>query len=258
MLTATEAAHFRRDGHLIVEGLLADPEIVAARSNLTRLVTQADELGQHASGYHLDLEPSLAAGVDRELGIRKFRDLGQADQFFWDLVRAPAVVRRVAALYGDGCRMIQTMALVKPPEIGSAKDWHQDIPYFPLSETHTCVGVWIALDDATLENGCMQVIPGSHHLGPVAHVQGPTGWRLEPTLCAHLAPAVRALPMRAGSALFFDARLLHFTDSNRSRLRRRALQNHYVGPTCGFAPGRTGGMWELSSPVPPFLEKLNA
>ncbi len=258
MFTSTETALFRRDGYLIINGLLTDQQVMEARGNLSRLVAQADELGAHPSGYHLDREPGTAADADRELGIRKFRDLGQADQFFWDVVRTPAVVERVAALHGTGCRVIQTMALVKPPEIGSAKDWHQDIPYFPLSETHTCVGVWIALDDATLDNGCMQVIPGSHHLGPVAHVQGPTGWRLEPALCAHLAPAVHALPMRAGAALFFDGRLLHFTDCNRSQRRRRALQNHYVGPTCGFAAGRTGGMWELNSPVPPFLERISA
>jgi len=139
------------------------------------------------------------------------------------------------------------MALVKPPEIGSTKDWHQDISYFPITPARDVVGVWIALDDATGDNGCMQVIPASHHLGPVAHVQGATGWRIEPALCERLQASVVPLPMRAGSELFFNGALMHFTDVNHSQHRRRALQNHYVPATTRS----TGALFSLRSEQPP-------
>ena len=246
-------ASFRRDGYVVIPDLLDQDEVAATRADLSRLAREADGFGGSPAGWHLDFEPGQpTGGDDRELRVRKFRDIGLGDAAFWDLVRHRRTLEAVDGLIGPGAQLLQTMALVKPPEIGSAKDWHQDIPYFPLEAGTRVVGVWIALDDATLENGCMQVVPGSHHLGPVAHVQGSTGWRLEPVLCEHLLPAVVPLPMAAGSALLFDGALFHFTDINRSRQRRRALQNHYVSAAARLAAGRTGRLFDLSSSLPPF------
>lgn len=253
------AARFRRDGYVVIPDLLDPTEVATGRADLSRLVREADEFGGSSAGWHLDFEPGQpTAGANRELRVRKFRDIGLGDAAFWDLARHRRTLEALGCVIGPGAQLLQTMALVKPPEIGSAKDWHQDIPYFPLEAGTRVIGVWIALDDATPENGCMQVVPGSHHLGPVAHVQGPTGWRLEPALCEHLRPAVVPLPMTAGSALLFDGALLHFTDTNRSRQRRRAVQNHYVPATGRIAAGRTGRLFPLDSAVPPFLQPISA
>lgn len=250
------AAGFCRDGYAIIPHLLDPAEVAAARADLSRLVREADEFGGSPAGWHLDFEPGQPTdGADRELRVRKFRDIGLGDAAFWDLVRHRRTRDALDSLIGPGAQLLQTMALVKPPEIGSAKDWHQDIPYFPLEAGTRVVGVWIALDDATIENGCMQVVPGSHHLGQVAHVQGPTGWRLGPALCEHLRPAVVPLPMAAGSALLFDGALFHFTDTNRSQRRRRAVQNHYVPAAARTAAGRSGRFFDLDSPLPPFLRQ---
>ena len=243
---------FRRDGYAVITNLLTSAEVAAVRTNLSRLVAEADELGRHPSGCHLDFEAGTAGPAeDRELRVRKFRDHGLTDSYFWDLVRHPRVLAEVEAVIGGSPQLLQTMSLVKPPQIGTPKDWHQDLPYFPITPAQNVVGVWIAIDDATLANGCMQVVPGSHHLGPVAHVQGPTGWRLEPVLCAYLAASVRPLPMTAGSALFFDGALFHFTDANTTHQRRRSVQNHYVPATTQIADGKTGRLFALSSPIPP-------
>jgi copper chaperone CopZ len=68
----------------------------------------------------------------------------------------------------------QDMALLKPPRLGREKPWHQDAAYFRGSDPHLMFGVWIALDPATRENGCMEVIPRSHLAGPAPHVPRPT------------------------------------------------------------------------------------
>ena len=72
-------------------------------------------------------------------------------------------------IMGDTPELFQDMALVKPPRHGSEKPWHQDCAYFNLQEGTTVVGVWIALDEATAENGCLHIIPGSHIEGPMIH-----------------------------------------------------------------------------------------
>src|SRR5690348_18438633 len=76
-----------------------------------------------------------------------------------------AVVRRL--LGSDDVVLFQDMALLKPPGGGREKPWHQDKAYLNVDPDGAVVGVWIALDEAALRNGCMQVVPGWRRAGPV-------------------------------------------------------------------------------------------
>jgi phytanoyl-CoA hydroxylase len=131
------------------------------------------------------------------------------------------------ALMGQGRVLLQEMALVKPPKVSGEKPWHQDAAYFRGSDPNLMFGVWIALDPATRENGCMQVIPGSHLRGSVPHVPAE-----DINLCTIRPDLLRldervALPMDPGDVLIFHSLLHHYTAANRSDRRRRALQFHY-------------------------------
>ena len=113
------------------------------------------------------------------------------------------------------------------PAGGSETPWHQDAAYFRGSDPNLMFGVWIALDPATRENGCMEVIPGSHLLGPAPHVPA-----TDINLCTIRPDLVHAerrvpLPMDPGDVLIFHSLLHHYTAANRSNQRRRALQFHY-------------------------------
>jgi phytanoyl-CoA hydroxylase len=116
---------------------------------------------------------------------------------------------------------------VKPPKVSGEKPWHQDAAYFRGSDPNLMFGVWIALDPATRENGCMEVIPGSHLRGPAPHVPA-----ADINLCTIRPDLVRledrrALPMDPGDVLVFNSLIHHYTAANRSDQRRRALQFHY-------------------------------
>ena len=131
------------------------------------------------------------------------------------------------ALMGQGRVLLQEMALVKPPKISGEKPWHQDAAYFRGNDPNLMFGVWIALDPATRENGCMEVIPGSHLRGPAPHVPAK-----DINLCTIRPDLVRlqdrvALPMEPGDVLIFHSLIHHYTAANRSDQRRRALQFHY-------------------------------
>ncbi|HLV79714.1 MAG TPA: phytanoyl-CoA dioxygenase family protein, partial [Chthonomonadaceae bacterium] len=126
--------------------------------------------------------------------------------------------------------------MLKPPEVGSQKGWHQDSPYWPIEPMALC-SCWLPLDDATLENGCMWVLPG-HHDRPLPHVSVTDDYVIaEDGLDTSEGIAV---PMRAGSGLFFHSLLPHFTAPNRTRSWRRAMvlsymsaRSHYTGPGDG-------------------------
>jgi ectoine hydroxylase-related dioxygenase (phytanoyl-CoA dioxygenase family) len=247
------AAQMRDQGFAVLPDLLTADQVAACNRRFSEFtaLTGADDSQPEGSGLHsvaipgvpgasLQYEPGFSprgkSAAERELGVRKFFQFAQGDQFFWDLLRSPRILTTITAVIGAAPQLLQSLALVKPPEIGIPKDWHQDTPYFPITPVTETVGIWIALDRATLDNGCMQVVPGSHRNGPVPHVQGPTGWKLDATASAQAHAAAVALPMAAGSALLFDANLLHFTDANRSTQRRRAVQFH-CSSACTTASG---------------------
>jgi phytanoyl-CoA hydroxylase len=121
------------------------------------------------------------------------------------------------------------MALVKPAHVGSEKPWHQDLAYFDWHPAEKVIGVWIALDAATVENGCMFVLPGSHTTGPVAHIHLRDCQIPDERVGIENSVAV---PLRPGGALFFHSLLYHGTPPNDSPSSRRALQFHYAGLSC--------------------------
>jgi phytanoyl-CoA hydroxylase len=136
-------------------------------------------------------------------------------------------------IIGEEPVLFQDMALLKPPKIGREKPWHQDHAYFELPLGTTVVGVWIALDEATTDNGCMIVIPGSHRQGPVIHFQR-RDWQICDTQVNNHGAA--AVPLKPGGCLLFHSLIHHGTPTNNSSQRRRAVQYHYKP---GSAPKTT-------------------
>jgi phytanoyl-CoA hydroxylase len=124
--------------------------------------------------------------------------------------------------------------LLKPPFHGSAKPYHQDSVYWPI-EPMELVTCWMALDDATVENGCMRFLPGSHKKGPLVHhhLEGPhivpEGWE-EMSKRADEA----AVELSAGSCCFHHSLVLHETSPNRTAHPRRAMTTAYMRATSRY------------------------
>lgn len=142
----------------------------------------------------------------------------------------PGLIAVLTRLIAEPPVMFQDMALVKPHRIGSEKPWHQDCAYFDLPLGTTVVGVWIALDEATGDNGCMHITPGSHKEGPMVHFK-----RRDWQICDTHVPVSRnvIVPLKPGGCLFFHGLMYHGTPANRSNKRRRALQFHYKPASSG-------------------------
>ena len=171
--------------------------------------------------------PILLRGASRADLIRKFGDFTDTSPALLRAAMSARLHTVLDALMGQGRVLMQEMALVKPPKISGDKPWHQDAAYFRGSDPNLMFGVWIALDPATRENGCMEVIPGSQLGGPVPHVPAE-----DINLCTIRPDLVRledrvAVPMDPGDVLIFHSLTHHYTAANRSDRRRRALQFHY-------------------------------
>jgi phytanoyl-CoA hydroxylase len=223
-------AQYQREGYLVVPGVLEPGHVEQCLSALADLAADPvlEPGNRGGAGAFIALEPGADTAVaPRADLIRKFGNFTDGSP---PLLRAAMSARLhgvLDALMGQGRVLLQEMALVKPPRFSGEKPWHQDAAYFRGSDPNLMFGVWIALDPATRENGCMEVIPGSQLLGPAPHVPAEdiNLCTIRPDLVD--LPRRVALPMEPGDILIFHSLIHHYTAANRSSQRRRALQFHY-------------------------------
>ena len=142
------------------------------------------------------------------------------------------VLRNITAAHlahWDGSvKCMQSMLFAKPPGL-QGQAWHQDERYIPTRD-RSLIGAWIALDDATVDNGCLWVLPGSHRHGYLwpTHEHGrPDEFDSADEAYGFDDSRAVAVEVPAGSVVFFNGYLLHRSLRNRSDRYRRALVNHY-------------------------------
>ena len=252
-LSDDHIAQFHEFGYLAFEEVLAPDEVAAACAALSEitigLLERAREGGADIKenpnatrnyagrqvvdpdtgfGIHFEagIDPLALPAKEAELKFRKLHGYHREHQNFVDLTRHPRVAGFISQLIGEEAILKAEMALSKPPFIGSEKPWHQDNAYFNWLPLEKVATAWLALDDATVANGCMHVLPGGHKLGALRHHH---------TIDCEIFPdridrsQAFPLPLKAGGAMFFSAMLPHQTPPNSTAERRRALQFQYRG-----------------------------
>jgi phytanoyl-CoA hydroxylase len=138
------------------------------------------------------------------------------------LVEDPSIGRLVADLEEvDAVRIYLDQALVKE-SYAAPTQYHLDLPWWPFDSAHACT-IWIALDDATLANGCLYFVPGSHRLG-LAY-RSDLGPDLGAVFAAYpdLQHAPEPCPLPAGGCTFHNAKTIHGAGANMTPGRRRAM-----------------------------------
>jgi Phytanoyl-CoA dioxygenase (PhyH) len=147
------------------------------------------------------------------------------------LTRHPAILDAVEALIGPNILVYTSTWFIKEPESPAIAAWHQDATYFGL-RPYEHVTAWLALTDATAENGCMEFLPGSNHKGQLPHRAGVVAASVNRAGQAVVgaiddAPAVHA-PLRAGEFSLHHTLCLHRSQPNRAAERRIGLAISYV------------------------------
>jgi hypothetical protein len=124
---------------------------------------------------------------------------------------------------------MQSMLFVKPPTF-QGQAWHQDEIYIPTRD-RSLIGAWIALDDATVENGCLWILPGSHRSGylyPQRSHNNRDEFDFAPESYGFDESAEIPVEVKTGTVVFFNGYLLHRSFKNRSDIYRRVLVSHYM------------------------------
>jgi ectoine hydroxylase len=201
-----QATTYRREGYVIVRGLFDAAEIDLLR----RAAKEDRELDRHSFGR--------ADGEGGTVRLSLWNHPG--DGIYGMFARCARMVRSAEKLLEGEVYHYHSKMIMKDARVGGAWTWHQDYGYWYQNGVlwPLLTSVSIAVDRSTKENGCLQVIPRSHELGRIEHVQsgdqaGADRERVDAVL--ERLPLVHC-EMEPGDAIFFHANLLHRSDMNRS------------------------------------------
>ncbi len=214
-----------------------DPDSVRSEFSTTRQ-TQLNDNYFIESGdkirFFFEADAFDADGTLRQPKADSLNKMGHAmhdlDPVFDRFSRGPELQEIGRRLGYERPGIIQSMYIFKPPRIGGEVVCHQDSTYI-YTEPESCHGFWFALDDATLENGCMQFIPGAHK-GPLKarNYRRDDGTLVTETLDDSRWPEERCLPAEApaGTLVVFNGRTPHLSGANRSDGSRHAYTLHVI------------------------------
>jgi ectoine hydroxylase-related dioxygenase (phytanoyl-CoA dioxygenase family) len=232
-ITDDQRKRFAEDGYFLLEEVFTPAEM--------------ERLAAVIEGYQKRHEERLAAGGGTEgitrLGEITFTDhLAENDPELRAFVTRPEFVAIATQLLGPDVDLYWNQSVFKQPEGKKEFPWHQDDGYTPVTPS-PYLTLWLALNDATPENGCISVRPGSHKQGLAPHKPSPIG------LVCHDAddPDQGVLvPVRAGSMAVFQSLTMHKSGANTSQGPRKAYVIQYS--QAGLRHAETGEL--IPSEIP--------
>ncbi len=206
MLSPAQLQDFETDGFIILRSLFDAEEV-----ELLHKIAKADQALVEESRNRLDSEGNVTRLALRER-------LG--DDMYSAIASCPRVVVPIEQIFGGSACHYHHKMNMKEAMVGGAWEWHQDYGYwynngFLYPRMISC---FIAVDRSTRENGCLQVIRGSHAMGRIDHgkIGDQTGADVERTHEALKHLELVYVEMEPGDALYFHGNLLHRSDVNRS------------------------------------------
>jgi ectoine hydroxylase-related dioxygenase (phytanoyl-CoA dioxygenase family) len=235
MLTEAQIASFHKRGYLNDHiRVLTDEQTRQLRDRLDAVIEGRSENPPEA------LRNLTGSGLASDQVVVQIVNIWQADDLFRAHLTNSKVLEALAQLMDtDTIRVWHDQVQYKPPVIGTSTGWHQDYPAWPILDPADLISCWVALDDATLENGCMRMVPGSHKWGSIRSLG--SGPNFMPTYDPSELPddaqvEVEPIEVPAGCAAFHHCLTWHGSAPNPSKKHRRAIAVHYMPGHTRYVP----------------------
>lgn len=222
-MTPAEIAHYHSEGYVVPRFRLPSDEIGRMRDALDALI-------RANPGVRPEKLVSAHVEGDNGEGVR-------GDARFLALARDPRIVELVANVLGDDIILWGCHVFCKPAGDGYETPWHQDGHYWPIRPLANCT-VWVALEESTVENGCLRVIPRSHRARTLHdHLhEDRTDLTLNQRLAAGSFDEAHAvdIELAPGAMSLHDVYMIHGAAPNRSGKRRTGVALRYMPASSVF------------------------
>ena len=219
MLSDAQVERFWQDGCLVAEDAVTAAQLAAMRAEIARWVEASRAHTEPFGPPTIDERPRFDMGAEHSAerpALRRVNNPSDISAAFREVMQDGAMVDMVADLIGPNVKFHHCKINLKLPGSHTEVGYHQDFAYTPHSNDDVVTAL-LMLDDMTLENGCLQVVPGSHR-GPVHSLfdgERFTGF-IAPDVVAELKADQVPITGRAGSVCLMHTRLAHGSDANRS------------------------------------------
>jgi phytanoyl-CoA hydroxylase len=249
---------WNENGYLVLENVFSPAEVEALRDSADKLSARAEGLTQSTDRFILHtFGDSDGAPVVQQ--IAEPHELGGE---WMALARDPRILDTVEMLIGPNIALYYSMMMMKPARQGSRAPWHQDFAFF-VHDRASLVACQVYLDDSTLENGCVRVVPGSHRYGLLNHFRGDEFTEMVQGDTADYDAREVALPVKAGGVAFWHCMTLHSSHPNTSDFSRRAIVFEYKDAAArllkgSFAAGEVRAAGMMLRGKDPSAELLSA
>jgi phytanoyl-CoA hydroxylase len=215
MFTEGTLLRYRQEGYTVFPRFLGSSEVRTLLSEI-KTISQESTLANHDKS-RMEMEPNQEPDGTQ---VRRIYEPCTYYPAFRVLSESQKLLDYVERLLGPNLFFHYSKINMKPPAIGSVVEWHQDLAYYPLTNTDS-VSVLFYLDDADVGNGCLQVMPGRHLAPLMDHTRDGLfqGRITEPVEESHAIP----LEGKAGTVIFMHCMTPHASIANRSDRPRRTL-----------------------------------
>jgi phytanoyl-CoA hydroxylase len=217
---------YREQGYVLARGVFARDEVTSMQREVEALLERAEAAGRKMEAtWRGEWRQRESAAVQTR--VDSIHNVQNHSASFTRLLVDPRLVDLAAELIGPNVQLHHTKLHNKPPSVGSPFPMHQDYPYFP-HEGDSMIAAIVHIDDSTVENGCLCVVPGSHKLGPIEHADDGSFY-----LPLDDWPLDRASPVeaQAGDVMFFGYCMVHGSYVNRSNRPRAIVLVQMRSPT---------------------------
>ena len=228
-LSQDQIDQFGLNGFLVVEDVLSSSKVDALAQHCDFIASgQADHIPDTSIQLEKVFRERKQPIDDPVLSVRKLYNIAVHDDTMWTHVTNQSIVDIIADLLGtEDIKLYGDQLFMKASKTGSAQPWHQDSASWRDILPMDLVSAWTAIDDATMENGCLNFAPGTHRWGMIS---GPQLNRLTDDLESRQWPVAPA-PLSRGGISFHHSLVLHQSNANRSGHRRRGYATHYMRAT---------------------------
>lgn len=242
-LNTSQIKTFHEDGYVVVKGLFSEEET----NKLYRTAIENSVMQKNA----MDLNDQSGKKTKLSLWFTP------GDDVFGYLIRSERMVNSVWQLLGQESPVchFHTKLMQKEPKVGGAWEWHQDYGYWYKNQfifPDQLMSVMIALTPANKENGCLQVIKGSHKMGRVNHGFAGEQVGADMEMVNHALKTMELVycEIEPGDALFFHSNLMHRSEANLSDHPRWSLISCYNSQS-NIAYAETSTSWRVPVSIVP-------